>query len=129
MSPRPIKEPTTIGDLNDYQLFYLAFLHIYVSHYYGTVASHFNRHFDLRPPLRAKQCENIYEQLHDTQHRAWAKAKDMNRKETDRLRVMMEILGLPRVRWDVDLIQPVGSPTCYRPARRNHGKAGVDAST
>lgn len=129
MSPRPINEPTTMGGLNDYQLFYLAFLRIYVSHYYGTVASHFNRLFGRRPPLRAKQCEIIYEQLHDSLHSSWVKAKDMNRQEADRLRVMMEIVGLPRERWDVDLIQPVGPTTCYRPARRNHGKARVDSST
>lgn len=118
-----------MGGLNDYQLFYLAFLRIYVSKYYGTVASHFNRHFNLRPPLRAKQCEIIYEQLHDTQHPGWLKAKDMNRKEANCLRGMMKIVGLPRERWDVGLIQPVGPTTCYRPARRNHGEVGADSST
>lgn len=127
MSPQPTNEHT-IRHFSHHQLFYLAFLRIYVSISYKTVASHFNRCFDLRPPLTARDCGTIYLDLHDSEHSAWVRARDMNRQEAELLRTMMQNLGLARKRWDVDLIQPAGLTTCYRIARRNDGKAGVDPS-
>ncbi|KAI4246540.1 MAG: hypothetical protein L6R40_001903 [Gallowayella cf. fulva] len=105
--------------LPDHQLFYLAFLRIYVSTSYRTVASHLNRYFELQPPLTAAECSTLYLELHDTEHERWMRARDMNRQETELLKTMMQDLGLTKKRWDVDLIQPVGSATCYRVAGRS----------
>ncbi|KAL9031857.1 MAG: hypothetical protein Q9196_000171 [Gyalolechia fulgens] len=101
-------------DFSSYQLFYLAFLRIYVATSYRTVASYFNRSFDVQPRLRTKDCYATYLDLHDSKHESWVRARNMNKEEPELLKIMMEVSGLPRRRWDADFIHPVGPMGCYR---------------
>lgn len=114
----PQRKPNNGGrrrDLTSHQLFYLSFLRIYVSSSFRTVASRFNRYFSgIHPRLKPKECETIYLNLHDSEDQNWVRARDMNREEPVLLKVMMDVLGVPRDRWAVELVQPVGPMGCRR---------------
>lgn len=115
MPPRKPKNGVIRHDLTCHQLFYLSFLRVYVSPSYRTIASRFNRCFiEVQPPLKSKECEATYLNLHDSEHESWIRVRDMNREEPELLKIMMEVLGLARDRWDVGLILPVGPMGCYR---------------
>ncbi|KAL8903458.1 MAG: hypothetical protein Q9207_003916 [Kuettlingeria erythrocarpa] len=97
-----------------YQLFYLAFLRIYVTKSDKTTTSHFNRIFQPQQRLTAKDCAATYLNLHDSEHASWARARKMNVEEPHMLKAMMQFLGLARKRWNMEFIQPVGPMGCYR---------------
>lgn len=114
MPPRTPNNGIIRHDLTPHQLFYLSFLRIYVTASPRTVAFHFNRTFDPQQPLMARDSVATYINLHNSEHESWIRARDMNREEPELLKIMIQFLGLPRKRWDLDLIQPVGPMACLR---------------
>ena len=61
------------------------------------------------PKLTEEDVKITYLHLHDTQHPAWVKAKDMNRAEKELLRTILEDCGVPKKLWDTDIVKPIRS--------------------
>lgn len=105
---KPIVMPKPRLNLSHFELFLLSVYSIYVSPSATVVASLMNRKWEIKPRLTAKDVTNTYQHLHDTEHDAWVRAKDMNREEKDLLRTMLIECGVKEILWNVDVVRPVG---------------------
>lgn len=123
-TPTPEDNGVTRPVLTPYQLFYLSFLRLYVSTSWTSIATRFNRRFGLDRRVTPAECHETYLNLHDDEHQCWTRAKGMNRNEPHLLRTMMQGLGLPRRRWDVEIILPVGPVAMCRPVGQSCGRTG-----
>lgn len=106
--PKAIDSPTTRLDLSASQLFYLSVYSIYVHKSPRVVRTLVNQ-LNPKPKLTLKEIESTYIYLHDTEHEAWVRAKDMNRDEKELLRTILQDCGVKPSRWNVEVIQPVRS--------------------
>lgn len=101
-------------DLSHSELFLLSVYCIYVSPSAISVASLMNRKCEIKTRLTKKDVTTTYQHLHDTEHDAWVRAKDMNRVEKDLLRTIMRDCGVEEILWNVDVIRPVGATAGLR---------------
>lgn len=95
-------------DLSRNELFQLSVYSIYVSCSANVVASLMNRKWTPTPRLTPKDVKTTYLHLHDIQHDAWVRAKDMNRIEKELLQTILRDCGVEEELWNVDIIRPAG---------------------
>ena len=114
-------------DLSPNELFQLSVYHIYVFTSATKVASLMNRKWAPKPRMTTRDVKATYMYLHDTEHAAWIRAKNMNRNEKELLRTILRDCGVQEELWTADVIRPVGptaglrleSPTVPESSSRN----------
>ena len=95
-------------DLPDDKLLRLSVYYIYVSPEAWEVASLLNQLNRIQPKIATEEVESTYSHLHDTEHPMWVQARDMARKDPDKLkRILREEVGCGREKWDVRVVKPV----------------------
>lgn len=95
-------------DLSLNEIFQLSVYSIYVSPSATVVASLMNQKWTPKPRLTTKDVKTTYLYLHDTEHDAWVRAKNMNRMEKELLRTILRDCGVEEKLWNVDVVRPVG---------------------
>ncbi|MCJ1464358.1 hypothetical protein MMC07_002971 [Pseudocyphellaria aurata] len=101
-------------DLSPNELFQLSVYSIYVSSSAWTVASLMNRKWTPTPRLTVKDVQATYLHMHDVEHDAWIRAKNMNRMEKELLQTILRDCGVKEELWNVDMIRPVGPTAALR---------------
>ena len=104
-------------DLDQYQLLHLCIFYIYLSSSTETVAKLLNQHFKPQWNLTAKNVEDTYLHLHDTEDVIWTRAKDMNRDEKELLKNTLKKFGADNRLLNVNIIKPVAPMARMRVSR------------
>ena len=101
-------------DLTQDQLFHLCIFYIYLSRSTEIVASALNRYSGPKPIMTADDVQHTYLHLHDSEHRMWIRASDMNRTEKELLKDTLNNHGGESRLMDAETIKPVASMACLR---------------
>lgn len=101
-------------DLSTHQLFQLSVYSIYVSHSAARVASLMNQKWAPKRILTTRDVKTTYLHLHDTEHEAWVRAKNMNTMEKELLETVLRDCGVEEKLWNVDIVRPVGPMASLR---------------
>ena len=121
MSPTLRSTAPTIPrlDLSQDQLLHLCIFYIYLSPSTEIVARLLNRRFKPKWKLTAKNVEETYLHLHDTQHAIWTRAKDMNREEKVLLKNTLTKFGVDNRLLNVNIIKAVAPMARMRVIRQS----------